>query len=922
MERFRRRRKSRTSTSIEGTQKTQKHNSFPSPVSESHSGSHGTTKEDSLIFETRRSSSERATGTPMKKLLADEMSKETEAKRRSPSVIARLMGLDGMPSQQPVHRQQKRLSDSYQETIGFRKNGELFEGRSNRKCSMEQHNFKDVYEDLEASHVTNRRYSSRLTTNLKLPKPEISSIHQKFTDLKEFHDTDETGHSSKDLLLKFLQQPDSMYAKHINDRQGNSSGSLCSHIAGSKPQNSANAKGWKSERETLKKRVTGSQRRDCLLNYALKSLEPEEKCEAETLPAKIVILKPNVWKLCNDVKAISSSGTIVRDYQLNRSKHPDYSSVGKDLPKGVDFSKQKSREAREIAKEVTRQMKEAFGSGRRSSSYSGIRGYAGDESSFNMSESDSESEKDFIALTYRNSSELSNRHWPLSSGSTESSVSREAKKRLSARWKSANKYQYEQVVGKGSTLGEMLAIPEREMKPEILDSMVDLQGTRDGFAGYGGTAEGGSPLGISSRDGLKDRYIRNSSRSRSVPPCGSRNHKTSAPREALVDDRLAMPKEGVHRGRSKEVKGNSNQKEHCLSKNLSSRNKKYHSSRHRYACSTVSLPDMVDKNEPSEPAVSQVPSSDSSTSSIVGSAVNSEHEHINVASASSDELLPMLTSDDSSTCHQEDSNSQRPSAVGPSEGPSVVQSPELEPESSESSKEADHQSPVSVLEVPSTEDVSSGSECFERVSAGLRELRMQIQRLKMESQVYTEVPMVDAEDAGQGSIILSEEKGLVTFSSWESSYIVDLLIESGFNDTKPDTFTRTWYSQDCPLGPWIFNNLENKYTDESTGLRFERKLLFDRINLAFVEIFEPSINSFPWVKRPTVGIGLKLQKHGIEFELHKVLERQEKEAYEDITEKSLDRETQWVDLGEGIDEIGMEIEILLIDELITELVTM
>lgn len=197
---------------------------------------------------------------------------------------------------------------------------------------------------------------------------------------------------------------------------------------------------------------------------------------------------------------------------------------------------------------------------------------------------------------------------------------------------------------------------------------------------------------------------------------------------------------------------------------------------------------------------------------------------------------------------------------------------------------------------------------------------MQIQRLKMESEAYTEVPMVDAEDAGQGSIIFSEEKGLITFSSWESSYVVDLLIESSFNDTEPDTFTRTWYSQDCPLGPWIFNNLENKYTDEST--RFERKLLFDRINSALVEIFEPSTNLFPWVKRLTLGVGLKLQKHGIEFELHKLLERQEKEAYEDITEKSLDRETQWVDLGDGIDEIGMEIEILLIDELITELVTM
>lgn len=45
--------------------------------------------------------------------------------------------------------------------------------------------------------------------------------------------------------------------------------------------------------------------------------------------------------------------------------------------------------------------------------------------------------------------------------------------------------------------------------------------------------------------------------------------------------------------------------------------------------------------------------------------------------------------------------------------------PVPEPELSVSSKEADHPSPLSVLEVPFTEDASSGSECFERVSAGL-----------------------------------------------------------------------------------------------------------------------------------------------------------------------------------------------------------
>ncbi|CAK9147226.1 unnamed protein product [Ilex paraguariensis] len=61
------------------------------------------------------------------------------------------------------------------------------------------------------------------------------------------------------------------------------------------------------------------------------------------------------------------------------------------------------------------------------------------------------------------------------------------------------------------------------------------------------------------------------------------------------------------------------------------------------------------------------------------------------------------------------------SSLPPSDGSFVaVQSPGPEPETSESSQEADHPSPVSVLEVHFTDDVSPGSECFERVGAGLQ----------------------------------------------------------------------------------------------------------------------------------------------------------------------------------------------------------
>lgn len=50
-----------------------------------------------------------------------------------------------------------------------------------------------------------------------------------------------------------------------------------------------------------------------------------------------------------------------------------------------------------------------------------------------------------------------------------------------------------------------------------------------------------------------------------------------------------------------------------------------------------------------------------------------------------------------------------------------MQRPKTEAESSECSKEVDHPSPVSVLQVPLREDdVLSGPESFEQVSADLR----------------------------------------------------------------------------------------------------------------------------------------------------------------------------------------------------------
>lgn len=60
-----------------------------------------------------------------------------------------------------------------------------------------------------------------------------------------------------------------------------------------------------------------------------------------------------------------------------------------------------------------------------------------------------------------------------------------------------------------------------------------------------------------------------------------------------------------------------------------------------------------------------------------------------------------------------------------------MQFPGAEPDSTESSKNADYHSPVSVLEVPFTEDISSSSESFERVSAELHGMQLIINILRI-----------------------------------------------------------------------------------------------------------------------------------------------------------------------------------------------
>ncbi|XP_022767476.1 uncharacterized protein LOC111311906 isoform X2 [Durio zibethinus] len=903
----------------------------------------------------------------MKKLLAQEMSKENESRRRPPSVIARLMGLDGLPPQQPGHKQQKR-TESGQEKV--QKGGTFYSRRSSRKSSKEEQEFKDVFEVLDASKVEIAGSSSQGTANSKLSDAEVAFIQQKFMEAKrlstdeklqdseEFNDTLEVLDSNTDLLLKFLQQPDSLFSKHLHDLQGSPPQSHCGQISVMKSSHTLNNENGRLVRrargETQLKHQSKSPQgiQEDLLSHSYgryATLNPpkspkvqlDEKNGPAIVPTRIVVLKPNLGKSQNSTRTASSPSS--SHHFPSNCRHLEILGTEiwgkKKVHQDIGFSRHNSRESREMAKEITRQMKNSFSNGSMKISTTRFRGYAGDESSCDVSGSESANDSDVTTVSYRDNIGWNKRHRRSSSCSSESSVSREAKKRLSERWKLTHGSQEVRMVCRGNTLGEMLAISDREVSRANSSGVVGVEGC-SGTGNHVGSAVWSEPLGISTRDGWKDGCLGNLSRSRSLPASSTDfgSPRISTRYESLRRDKYVIPKEGFKWDTDKAVKGNFNHREAPLRSNQrscvkkpqflsssSSSNKKHSDTSPDFHITPYQVHQNFEGDNQSEHNL--MVSGESASTAMDSSPVLKNAGHVNVqnnAVLSKPSLLelsaPALVNADVSSGDLDKLDSQDSSEAPSKQAPLHCPVPELE--SRAGSKEADQPSPVSVIEAPFTDDVSSGSECFESISADLHGLRMQLQLLKLESEAYEEGTMlVSSDDDGdEVSIGFAEDKGTPRAEeNWESVYIVDVLVDSGINGADLDTFLGTWHSPECPVNPLVFEELEKKYCNLNSWSRAERRLMFDRINSKLLEIYQQFIGQHPWVKSarkmiPKWSIGEP------EDSLRKSLVSENKNLQMDAGEIVLAGECEWLDLEEDIDVIGREIERLLVDELVAEVV--
>ncbi|KAK9669759.1 hypothetical protein RND81_13G152800 [Saponaria officinalis] len=939
-----------------------------SPFVDSSSSAFVGTPEEHLCV-----SSSLPVGTTMKKLLADEMKKESESGRRSPSIIANLMGLDWLPAQHNGSKQNKRLSDDYQNrcnSADFVRSSKENDGRSHRKHGKGKQKRADAClvddrSNTETGSVTSRGATFRNDSD----EDEVAFVRQKFIDVKrlstdeklrqskEFHDALEVLDSNKDLLLKFLQEPNSLFTKHLHHLHGarESRFGCVEGLKSSNPSKGRGDVGYHSRCESSEKIDINHSRDGCnechfnlhskqsrhSLGSHKRNVSSEGKEDSPSIATRIVVLKPNLGKARNTARSVSSatpyseldnefhngcSNKMQNGSEMmgKRSKHHD-----------PDFRGIKSRESRELARDVTRKMKNRVAADSFNGSSYGYKGYSADESSSDMSENNSSYESDVTILGSTASFHKETRNKATASPHTESSISREAKMRLSRRWKMTHKSQEVGASVKGSTLAEMLAIPDvdiRQRKPDYVAVQDDRLRV---FGRDGGTTESTTPLGISSRDGWKDGSVTNSSRFRSHSASSSQHGspKSSKRHETITAERFLVRSKSMDCGRNKAFKRDFERRNGSFSGSIRSGNKEYQSTWEEnlddvnVPCSVKMVTNSLEGK--ASPDIKSVIMEMASCEHLPrNGVVDTEHKSTS-KSLNSPDVLVHGSMEQSSTLTHDDrfdydmsSVQQEPSSSYDVQNPSCSQFSVTQAKSPASSKESEQPSPVSVLEAPFVEEVSSGSECFERVSAELHGLRMQLQLLKQESEhseAYDEgFIVISSDECEEESTELNYGKGLHSFDvSWESSYLLDVLTYSGLDEIDGDVFLETWHSPNCPISPWVFNNLEKKYSEWKPCLRSERKLLFDRINAEIIHVFSQHVDVGSWLN-PLKNVSSQWWKDGLKTELQYLLKNHEKVAVGNMTDATILGEMQWFKLGDHLHVLVRDIEGLLIDELAAE----
>ncbi|CAH8340185.1 unnamed protein product [Eruca vesicaria subsp. sativa] len=453
-------------------------------------------------------------------------------RRSSPSIVARLMGLDGMPPHiepKPLENQQRRPSDKARGKQTY------------RSGSMNEQRFKDVFEVLDADEgQSSTSLYQRRRLNPNLNEAEMAFIEarrlsndEKLRYSKEFSETLEALDSNKDLLFQFLHQPDSLFTKEFHGLHSIAPQPHCSQATTLKFSNREslvnNIKALKVDREFSGKRHRPPQWHGDGVDLSKKSgLKPTE----------IVVLKPNLGKPQTCAGTLPSQSDEAReDLRLPCTSNQESKASGSlKGNEDVFLLRNKPRDSREIARIVSRQLKASCGNESSINfDMSRFRVYTGDESS-----SGSDSSRARTEFTRKKHSRS------VSSRSPES-ASKEAMRRMSERWKLAHNSKKEMEIRRRNTLADMLATSDREARLASFSRTTFQERLSKRFERQ---SELPDPLGISSRDGWKGTGRRNLSKSRPIM------HKDRTCSHMIVLPKKLTTRDGLVKGSSLHIREN------------------------------------------------------------------------------------------------------------------------------------------------------------------------------------------------------------------------------------------------------------------------------------------------------------------------------------------------------------------------------
>ncbi|CAN6320463.1 unnamed protein product [Urochloa humidicola] len=853
----------------------------------------------------RPSKSRKASVVPMRMLIDEEFSNDVNSRHISPGAVGRLMGLDSLPSS-GTHNQHRYTQSHAPKTSPGGFHDRLHEGIPHRRSADDM---IDVFEVMEATKTRMHRSPRSKNGNTcsrsdKIDSADIDFVRQKFIDAKrlstdeslhmseEFNETLDALVSNRDVLLEFLQKFDPVVRRDLRSHGSPSSTANCITIL--KPSRRNQVTGTESNFNELKE-AKHSLRKPCSdvssqslkesgsLKQKLSRSNHQENTGKRGCPTRIVVLKPSIEK-AHDVE-----GALPLHHEIPHSdyrKHTEYQDVGRWSPYTEDYMchvplgdsetlGRMGKGSREIAREITKQMRAAR-VGSRKHVKSETMTFASDERSQFLPSVTKLKTPEAI----HRSSEICD-VWASSSFnssptySTETSVSKEAKKHLSNRWKKTRQCQDQVADSDGfSTLGDVLALSDQDASKVASRKMAcrkcpkgEVQSERmQGSCIY--------PLGISSNDGWRDMPTSKLTRSKSLPPSFIRGVQKSNNRKragSVTYNEFSMLKdvlkvgpqysETACRGRQRQSLGRDYTIHGDESDLMSSDNedrmvveREIHVN-YEEPIISAALPDASkqslhpDNLDHELDAVGVLATSSTIPGSNKTPLSSTEQNQLllkQTAAALDDCLLnpninDLVTKDERIEYHQADDypasydpqmGSDSPVGVDHHQGDDnqTLCIPPNGLESPTRSNKDDQQSPVSVLESSmGAEDVYSGD--FEKISADLQELRMQLRLLKREttdSADDTELFILsDDETACQPLPEMEESHAFRDEEERDFSYVLDMLTGLGIHTANQDELLENCYLLECPAGPDLYDELENKYSSLILWPPAERKLLFD-----------------------------------------------------------------------------------------------